>query len=83
MWEFYFLIVMRFFYYAVLIKFKEAIIPEPTFNSLHSRESEKAGNISSYFCTASCRKRGRTLGVFVRFEVVVSGQKLGNGLLLH
>lgn len=27
-----------------------------TFNSLHSLESEKAGNISSYFSTASCRK---------------------------
>lgn len=26
---------------------------EPTFNNLHSRESLKAGNISSYFCIAS------------------------------
>lgn len=30
----------------------------PTFISLHSLESEKAGNISSYFCTASWVTRG-------------------------
>lgn len=34
---------------------------KPTFTSLHSRESEKAGNISSYFCTASWVTRGRIL----------------------
>lgn len=28
-----------------------------TFTSLHSRESEKAGNISSYFCNASYKRK--------------------------
>lgn len=32
-----------------------------TFSSLHSRESEKAGNISSYFSIAICGESGGVL----------------------
>ena len=38
----------------------EEWIPKLTLTSLHSRESEKAGNISSYFCKCCCALRRST-----------------------
>lgn len=56
----------------------------PTFNSLHSRESEKAGNISSYFCTASWVTKRMNIRTAARVTLAVHGQKFCvNGLLLH
>ena len=52
---------MGLFFMILLKDSKVKLAPEPTFNSLHSRESEKAGNISSYFCTASCETTGSLL----------------------
>ena len=44
---------------SISLTHTHALPPPPTFNSLHSLESEKAGNISSYFSTAICDGKQR------------------------